>query len=286
MILVTGATGKIGREVTSALAAAGSAVRVFARDARKAETLGAPGVEIAVGDLDSPDSVRAALAGVEKLFLLSPGDPRLVEQQGRAVEAAQRAGVRHIVKISALGAAVDSPVSVLRWHAQAEQQIEESGLDFTHLRPHYFMQNLLGFAASIAGEGRFHAPMKTGRIGLVDTRDVAAVAARVLGEPGHGGRIYEITGPEAHSFAELAAQIGDACGREVAYVDVSPSEAEKAMLAAGLPAWLADALNGLYGIFSAGHASRLTRVVEDVTGKPARTFAAFAREHARDFAPA
>ncbi len=286
MILVTGATGNIGRELVRRLAAAGVPVRAFVRDAARAEDLRQAGAEILVGDLDHPETLAPALDGVERLFLLTPANPRQVEQQGRTVDAAQRAGVRHVVKLSALGAWLDSPVSLGRWHAQTEKQIEKSGMAWTHLRPHFFMQNTLGFAPSIAAEGKLYAPMREGRVGLVDTRDIAAVAAAVLVGSGHEGKTYDVTGPEALDFHTIAAHIASATGRKVTYMDVPPGEAEKAMVAGGMPAWLADALLGFYGIFAAGHASATTRVVEDVTGNAARTYAQFAREHARVFAGA
>lgn len=283
MILVTGATGTTGSEVVRQLAAARVPVRAFVRNAAAAAPLQLAGVEIVEGDLDRPESLEPALAGVRALFLLTPGDPRQVERQGRAVEAAQRAGVGHVVKLSALGAHVDASVSLLRWHGQTEREIEESGLAWTHLRPHYFMQNMLGFAGTIATEGRFYAPMRDGKIGIVDTRDIAAVAVGALTAPAHQGKAYDITGPEALGFEELAAHIATATGRAATYVDVPPREAEKAMIAAGMPEWLADTMVGLYGIFGAGHASKITSVVQDVSGRPARTFAQFAREHVQVF---
>jgi uncharacterized protein YbjT (DUF2867 family) len=286
VILVTGATGTTGSEVACQLAAQGSAVRAFVRDPEKAAPLQALGIDLAVGDLNEPETLSPALEGVERLFLLTSADPRQVEQQGQAVLAAQAAGVRHIVKLSALGADLDASISVARWHAHTEKQIEASGLAWTHLRPHYFMQNLLTFAPTIATEGKLYAPMRDGTIGLVDARDVAAVAVAVLTSDEHAGKVYEITGPESLSFDDLAATIGAATGRQVTYVDIPPSEAEKAMVAAGVPDWMADALVGLYGILSAGHASITTQVVPEVTGQPARTFAAFARENAKLFAPA
>lgn len=285
-ILVTGATGRVGRELVRLLSAADVAVRVFVRSPEAAASLQAPGVEAALGDFDQPETLDAALEGIDRLFLLSPADPRLVDQQGQAIEAAQRAGVRHVVKVSTLGADAASPVSLARWHAHVEQHVERSGMAHTHLRPHYYMQNTLEFAPTIAMENRFYAPMRDGHIGLVDCRDVAAVAARVLTEPGHEKRIYEITGAAALSFEDVAAEIGSAIGRSVTYVDVRPSEAEKAMLSAGVPGWLAEALVDLYGIFSGDHASATTRVVEDLSGKPPRSYAAFAREHSNVFSGA
>jgi len=283
-ILVTGATGRTGREVVRLLLEAQAPVRVFVRNHDAAASLERMGAEPAMGDFEQPDTITAALDGVRKLFLLTPADPSMVDHQGQTVEAAKRAGIDYIVKVSALGADAASPVSFARWHARAERHIEESGIAYTHLRPHYFMQNTLLFAPSIAAENRFYAPMRDGRIGLVDCRDVAAVAARLLTDTVRENRVYEITGGTALSFAELASHIGAALGRTVTYVDVRPSEAEKAMLSAGIPGWLAEALIDLYGIFSANHASATTNVIDEVTGKAPRTFAAFAHEHAGVFA--
>jgi uncharacterized protein YbjT (DUF2867 family) len=280
MILVTGATGKTGREVVRGLLAAGEPVRAFVRDVDRARATLGPGIDLRRGDLDDPASVAAALADVEKVFLASPPDPRQVEQQGRAVELAQAAGVRHIVKLSALGAAQDSPVSFGRWHRRTELQIQESGIAYTHLRPHFFMQNTLAYGASIAADGCIYAPMKNGRISLVDCSDAAGVAVAALTQPGHEGKIYDITGPEALSFTEIAGTIGEVIGREVRYVEVPPVEAEKQMIAAGYPNWLADAMNALFRLFADGHGSTVTSSVADATGRPARNYATFVRQHA------
>jgi uncharacterized protein YbjT (DUF2867 family) len=283
MILVTGATGNTGMEVVRLLTRSGARVRALVRNPEKAPTISGGGVETAAGDLEHPESLARALAGIEKVFLLSTGDPRQVELQGNLVTAAKKAGVKHIVKMSALGAALNSPVSLVRWHAQTEAQIEKSGIAFTHLRPHFFMQNMLMFAPSIAKEGAFYAPMKDGRISLVDTRDIAAVAAKALTEKGHEGKGYEITGPEAHSFAQLAEKISAATGRSVRYVDVDPSAAREGMHGMGMHDWLIDGMLGLYAHFAAGKAAAVTDVVPRVTGAPARSFDHFAKEHAHVF---
>jgi len=283
MILITGATGHTGMEVVRQVTSKGARVRALVRDPEKADTIAGGGVETAAGDLEHPATLAKALIGIERVFLLSTADPRQVELQGNLVTAAKRAGVRHIVKMSALGAALDSPVSFGRWHAQTEVQIEKSGIAFTHLRPHFFMQNTLMFAGGIAKDGTMYAPMKEGKISLVDTRDIATVAARALTESGHEGKAYDITGPEALSFSEIARKIGAATGKNVRYVDVSPDDARKAMLGMGMKDWMVDAMMALYGVFSAGRAAAVTNVVPRVTGVPARSFDHFATEHAHIF---
>lgn len=283
MILITGATGNTGMEVVRQVTSKGARVRALVRNPEKAITVGGGGVETAAGDLDKPETLAKALKGIDKVFLLSTVDPRQVQLQGNLVEAAKKAGVKHIVKMSALGAALDSPVSFGRWHAQTEAQIEKSGMAFTHLRPHFFMQNVLMFAGSIAKDGVFHAPMKNGKISLVDIRDIAAVAAKVLTEGGHEGKAYVITGPEALTLAQMGQKIGAAAGKKVDYVNVPPDAARQAMLGMGMREWLIEGMLALYALFSEGHGAAVTDVVAKVAGKPARTFDEFAREHAHVF---
>lgn len=283
MILVTGATGTVGKEVVKQLSSTGEKIRVMVRNVEKAAPLKGPGVEVVQGDFGKPDTLASAVKGVEKVFLLSSADPRQVELQGNVLKAAKSAGVKHLVKLSALGARPDSSVALARGHYQTEKQIQDSGIPYTHLQPHFFMQNLLMFADSIKRQGAFYAPMKQGKISLVDVRDIAAVAARVLTEKGHERKTYAITGPEALSFGELAEKFSRVLGRKVAYVDVPPEDAKKGMLGAGMPEWLVDDLLALYGIFSAGHAAVVSKAVEEVTKKPARTFDQFAKDFARFF---
>ena len=155
-----------------------------------------------------------------------------------------------------------------------------SGLEWTSLRPGSFMQNFLRYADSVKAAGVFYGCQGDAPIALIDTRDVAAVAARCLVDGGHAGKVYELSGPETLTYAEAAAALATASGRPVAYVDVPPAAARQGMVDAGLPPWLADDLVGLAALFEGPLGRQTTSVVADVTGRPARTFAAFAREHA------
>jgi uncharacterized protein YbjT (DUF2867 family) len=283
MILVTGATGKTGFDVLRGLSIVGAAARALVRDPSKAQAVRRPGVEVAVGDLGKPATLPAALRGCDRVFLCSSVDPRQVELQGNLIRAAKDAGVRHVVRMGAVGAALDSPVSFGRWHAETEKQLIASGVPWTLLRPHFFMQNFLGFVPAIQAQNAFQMPMKGGKIPLVDTRDIAAVAVEALTGAGHERKIYEITGPEALSGQDLAQKLSRALGRTIAYRDASPEEARRGMVAAGAPEWLADAMVALFGVFAAGHAAAVSPVVEQVTGYPARTFDDWARENAAAF---
>jgi uncharacterized protein YbjT (DUF2867 family) len=282
VILVTGATGKVGQEVVRQLAAAGVPARALVRDPARASHLRIPGIDIVVGNLGRPETLEAAFAGVERVFLLSPAAPDQVELQSNALAAGQRAGVRQIVKVSVAGGP-DAGTQIGRWHWTTEKQIEASGLDFTFLRPTLFMQQMFTYAPSIAATGTFSAPMGTGEIALVDTRDVAAAAVGALTEDGHGRRIYDLTGPEALSFDAVADAISQTIGRKVSYVHVPPEYAKKQMIADGLPRWLADDMIILFASFREGYGATVTNTVAEVTKQRPRTFRQFARDHARVF---
>src|ERR687887_722965 len=184
MILITGATGRAGGATLTHLCSKGVPVRALVRNAAKAALVAGPQVETVIGDLAQPRSLESALDGVTSALLVSPLDPRQVELQGNFIDAAKRAGRVHVVKISGLGTALDSPVRSGRWHAQTEMHLAESGLPFTHLRPPFFMQNVLRFAPTIRASGEFVGALKQGKVAMVDTHDIAAVAGGRLSPPG------------------------------------------------------------------------------------------------------
>jgi len=281
MILVTGATGTTGSEIVRQLAAAGARVRALVHRRPAAAAVGGH-VEYVTGDLADAASVERAMAGVERVMLIPPVDPRAAEMQRNVAAAAKRAGVRHIAKLSVLAVNPNSPVRFLRWHAEGERIVADSGIPATNLRANSFMQNILHMAPQIAATGVFYQPAGNARISFVDARDIGAAATRVLTEDGHGGRSYDITGPEALTFADAAAAIAEAAGRPVQYREQSPEEFKQTILGFGRPEWVADGLNELYGFYREGLASRVDGAVEKLAGRRATTF----REFARDYAPA
>jgi uncharacterized protein YbjT (DUF2867 family) len=283
MILITGATGRIGSATVQQLSTSGVRVRALVRSPEKMASIAGPGVEIVGGDLAQVHSLEAALQGVTRALLVSRLDPRQVELQGNFIEAAKRAGPVQIVKISGLGTALDSPVRSGRWHAQTEAHLETSGLPFTHLRPLFFMQNLLRFAPAIARTGEFVAALGHGKIAMVDVRDIAAVAITVLTMDGHTSKAYTITGPEALSYDDVAEKLSLVTGRPVSYRDVPLADVRHRLLETGMPEWHVEVQLEFNTALREGNASTVTDTVEAVTGKPPRTFEQFAREHAALF---
>ncbi|HEY3202915.1 MAG TPA: SDR family oxidoreductase [Thermoanaerobaculia bacterium] len=282
MILVTGATGKVGGEVVRQLSAAGVPVRALVRDPMRASPIRLPGVEIVVGDLGKPETLDHALSGVDRLFLLSPAHPDQVSLQSNAIEASKRAGVGHVVKVSVAGGP-DSGTQIGRWHWATEKQLEASGIDFTMLRPNLYMQQMLTLAPSIAATGTFSLPLGTAEVSVVDTRDVAAVAVCALTENKHSRKIYDLTGPEALSFDAVADAISEATGKKVSYVHVPPEYARKQLLASGVPRWLVDDMLILFASYREGYGAAVSDTIREVTKHHPRTFHHFAKDYAQVF---
>ena len=279
MILITGGTGTTGSEVVRQLAATGARFRALVRNREKAASIRLPGVELVTGDLSKPVSLPPALGGVDRVFILSSPDPRQVEQQGNLVEAARKAGVRHVIKFSAMTADPNSPSRFPRWHGQTEQQIRASGMAWTFLRPTFFMQNLLGLADMVRS-GTIYQPAADSKAAFVDARDIAAVGVKALTESGHEGKAYDITGPQLLSYHDIARILSEVTGKPVKYQDIPRDAARQAMLGMGMPDETADAINELMDQMRGGEYAKLTNVVRDVARKAPITLAQFARDNA------
>jgi uncharacterized protein YbjT (DUF2867 family) len=284
MILVTGATGTVGSEVVKQLRAKGAPVRALVRDPVKAATALGEGVELAQGDLLQPATIDAALADCDHVFVLTAFTPDQLTPQSNAIDAAARRGGIHVVKMGVVGTSAESPVDVARQMAAVDERLQASSVQWTVLQPHSFMQNLLGMAGAIAGEGVLYGASGEGLIASVDTRDIAAVAVAALTEEGHVGKTYVLTGPGAISYSEMAAVLSAALGKEVRYVDLSEEDYRASLQGWGLAPTQVEDLVLLYArIFRDGHGAAVSSAVQDVTGRPARRFDEFVRDHVSAF---
>lgn len=276
MILVVGGNSKIGLELVRLLRDRGESVRAVARRQESGDALRALGAEVVEGDLARPDTIGAALAGAERMFLLSSPHHDVVAWQEHAIDAAKRAGVRLLVRSSILGASPTSTMTFARQHGRIDEHLVGSGVPHAILRPNYFAQNVTTVnAPSIGPDGRLFVPVGNARLSMTDTRDVAAVAAAILTGEGHAGRVYDVTGPEPLSHHDVADRLGAAMGRPVEYVDVPLETFRKTMLGYGLQRWLVDGLVSMFEDYQRsgadGYAAQVTDTVERVTGRPART---------------
>ena len=279
-ILVTGATGSNGIEILKLLAARNIPVRAMVHDLSKSDSITQPNVETVEGDFDRPETLLAALNGVDRAFLLTNSTDRAEAQQLAFVEAARRSGVSHIVNLSQLHANQNSPVRFLRYHAAIEAAIQASGMAYTFLRPNLYMQGLLNFCSTIKDNNAFYAAAGNAKVSVVDVRDIAAVAVAALTEAGHDGKIYDITGPQALTHTEMAEHLSTALGHEIAFVDVSSKVMRDAMTRMGMPVWQADGLVEDYAHYERGEAADVASGVQDAIDKAPRSFDTFARDYA------
>jgi len=251
MNLITGVTGMMGGAVLEEARKANLPLKAMYRDAQDAKKAPA-GVTSVVADYADKQSLRKALENIEAVYLVCSPIPQLVELESNSIDVCVEKRVGHVVLNSALGAE-DYPKSFPSWHRNVEEKLKASGLKYTILRPNSFMQNLLTSAAPTARtQGAFYAAMGNAKVSLIDMRDIAAVAVKALRDPqAHGGKTYELNGPEALSYAEVATKISGAIGRPVKYVDIPEEAQRKAMLDQRMPEWLVGALLDLQRYYTA-----------------------------------
>jgi uncharacterized protein YbjT (DUF2867 family) len=282
MLLVTGATGTTGMEVLRALKDRGVTARALVRDETKAHHLRDLGFEPATGDLGDPRTLGPALDGVERAYLVSPAGPMQSELEQTFLEAANDAGVKHVVKLSLIGANPEAPLRFARSHAKVEHALKESGMAWTLLRPTPFMQNTLAWGPQVL-DGTFYSPVPDAAVSLVDARDVAEVAAAALTDDGHEGKSYGLSGPEAVSFRDQARRVFAAAGREVTVEEVPLEELKRELVRAGVPPWNAEGLAEQFELYANGGATMVTTGVTDALGRDPRNLDEFAKDHVEAF---
>jgi uncharacterized protein YbjT (DUF2867 family) len=275
VILVIGGRSKIGWALIDDLVARGEAVRALIRASERSAAFPA-GVQTVTGDLADQNSLRMAMRRVEKLFLLCGPSSNEVELNRNAIDAAKEAGVGLLVRSSILGSDLGSPAIFVRDHGACDRYLQESGVPHTVIRPNLFLQNVPeSTIPGIDGEGNFYVNAGDARISMIDTRDVAAVAAVALTEPGHEGNSYDVTGPEALSYRDVAAKLSAVAGRTISYVEVPDQAVHDALVGFGLSEWFAGALVDLYQEYKRsgadGYASRVSDIVPELTGRAPRT---------------
>ena len=281
MILVTTA-GKVGSETARLLRERDVPVRVLVRDPAKAtaRALAEAGAEIAAGDLAVPASVDEAMSGVSGVVLVSSAVPA---QELNVVASAARAGAGHVVKATSKAPA-DSPIARRRWQAEIEAGLAASGIPHTLLRSTAYMQNMLALAPAIAATSTFGSSAGQGRSGLVDARDVAAVAAEIITSPAaHAGKTYWLTGPELFSNYDVAAVLSSLLGRTITYRELTFEQSKEAMIRAGIPEQIAEMNAQAFSLTADGDAEWVTQDVPSLLGRPARSFKQFTADYAAAF---
>ena len=273
-ILVTGASGTVGRALVQTLTEQGVRFDVMRSQAQ------APGSQARVASFMDGQALEAAFAGIDTLFVLLPLVPHKLEMARQVAQAARRAGVSHIVRSSGVGADVSARHSLMKLQGEIDQILLDTGIPTTLLRPAGFMQNLTGSMAAMVRQGQVFSATGHARHSLIDVRDLAAVAAKVLQQPAaHAGRAYTLTGPQALTEAERAAVLSQVLGTRVEHVAVSREDTRRQMAGMGLPAALVDWLDSLNAFVSEGLAEAVSPEASDLLGRPTRSFAQFAEDH-------
>lgn len=283
MILVTGVTGTIGRPVLDEIRKSGKPHKAMYRNSEDAQKAPA-GTQTVIGDFSSKESMQSALQGVDVLYLVCSPIPQLVELESNAIDAARENGVKHIVLNSALGAG-EYPKSFPSWHREVENKLKSSGLGYTLIRPNSFLQNILAYLApSIRTQSAFYAAMGNARLSYLDVRDIAVVIAKTLITPGdHAGKTYELNGPEAVTYSELAARISKVANREVKFIDIPEAAQRKAMRDLGMPEWQVNALLELQQYYLSGKGGEVTDVLPNLLGRAPVHLDRFLQEFRNEF---
>ncbi|HEX4400055.1 MAG TPA: NAD(P)H-binding protein [Galbitalea sp.] len=284
MILVTGGTGNIGRELLHELAGRDADTRMLVRDPARASHV-PDSIARAIGDLDDPASLGEPFRGVDQLFLLTPGIG--TAYASNAVAAAKKSGVRRVVLLSSDNVLGDPMPAMGQWHHEREEILRGSGIPWTILRPTGFMSNALDWLPTLREVGYVLDPMGPGRYAPIDPADIAAVAATVITEDGHDGREYVITGPETLTVGEQVRILEHAIGRKIDVRTVATAEeAVRARFPSGAPPALAAAITEGFALMRADTVGRRTDTVRQLLGREPHDFADWCRLHAEAFASA
>jgi uncharacterized protein YbjT (DUF2867 family) len=294
-ILVTGATGTVGSEVVKQLSLSSSLdhciIKAGVHSPDKADKLGPhKRLEIVGMDYYKPETISNALQNVDKLFWLTPLAPSTTQISSNLIKEAKKNNVKHIVKLSVMGADIEPSITLTRLHRQEEKIIEDSGIPYTFLRPVGFMQNFVNFfGQTIKNQNAFYLPAGDGKVSFIDVRDIASVAVKTLVSDNdndnsqHMGKAYSLTGDELLTYKQAAEILSKEVGKKINYVNISNEDARKAMKGIGVEDWLVDGMIELYSMVREGYAAQITNTVEQVIGKRPISFSSFAKEYSEIF---
>jgi uncharacterized protein YbjT (DUF2867 family) len=282
-ILVTGATGHTGSGLVPALIAAGARVRALVRTREQAEALRDKGAEPVIADLGKPETLPAAVAGVDRIYMCLFNGPEQANHGHNLIAAARRAGRPHIVHHAAWGS---DRSRIIRHINEVERELRASGLPWTVLRPTFYLQNTMMAIPTVRSQGAIYFPMKQGRMAMTDVRDIVDVAAKLLVEGGHEGKTYTLTTPEAFTIAEFADALGGQLGKPVQYVDVPISAARESMIGMGMDPWIVDGYMELFEGFADNWGNNTSPDIENLLGRPARSHRQFCADCGSAFAAA
>ena len=279
MILLTGATGKTGSATAKALNEKGITFRALIRNEEKRGAIESLGGEVVIGSIENKEAVDQSMVDVETALILLPNSENQLSLEKQLVDSAKQAGAKRVVKMSSIEATPDATSPIPKLHLESEEYIKQSGLNWTMIKPNFYMQNLLASAGTIKDQGKIFLPMGEGKTGMIDTTDVGKVLAKVLSEDGHESINHEITGPEILSFNEVAEIFSKGLDKQVDYVDV-PLAAYKETLGQFLTnQWHLDAVIDLFKGIADGGIEEKTDTYSELMGESPKSLSEFISEN-------
>ena len=279
MILITGATGKTGSAAVQELSNRNIPFRVLIRNEDKQSQITDIGGEVIIGTIEDDAALNQAMEGVQKALVLLPNSEQQLFLEKKVVDAALEANVQHIVKMSSMEAVPEATSPIPKLHMQSENYIKNSGMNWTMIKPNFFMQNLLGSGKTIVEQNKFFLPMGEGKAGMIHTKDVGTVIAKVLSEDGHEGQNYEVTGPEILSFHDVAEIFSKVLGKKVDYINVPIDEYKKTLSQFLTNQWHLDSVIDLFKDIAEGGIEDKTDTFEDLIGKSPCSLEQFIQEY-------
>ena len=279
MILITGATGKTGSAAVQELSNRNIPFRVLIRNEDKLNQITDMGGEVIIGAIEDDAALNQAMEGVQKALVLLPNSEQQLFLEKKVVDAALEANVQHIVKMSSMEAVPEATSPIPKLHMQSENYIKNSGMNWTMIKPNFFMQNLLGSGKTIVEQNKFFLPMGEGKAGMIHTKDVGTVIAKVLSEDGHEGQNYEVTGPEILSFHDVAEIFSKVLGKKVDYINVPIDEYKKTLSQFLTNQWHLDSVIDLFKDIAEGGIEDKTDTFQDLIGKSPCSLEQFIQEH-------
>ena len=284
MILLTGLGSSTGLGIAKRLLKSGHSFNALVRDAGKIPELKSKKVTLVKGSLDDSDSLQKAMDGIENALLISPVSENQYKIEKNFIDTAKKAGVRHIVKFSAIGADPDSPSLILRNHGQSEKYLKKSGLKYTIVKPNIFMQSFVDFyGQDIKKKKQLKMPLKNAKCGYLDIRDAVRLTTKVLTTKGSKNKSHIVTGPESLSCFEVAERFSEAISKKIKYIEIKPKEFKKDMLDAGIKESTAEAYSELYKLVRDGICDQVTDDIYKVTDRQPHTFDEFLDDNIKFF---